>query len=507
MSKRRTATTSAMPLAACVSAAVLSGTRARMLLHHNAASSPMMSSRTDSSREARILTDPAATAAVPQFPCVLTDTGQLNVTPAYMNAVNKRTALVLPWRPDTPLLSKAALMKRLGIFVHEASKVITNSSHGEVWFGNIKAAKPDGTPAVVPVAIKFMPVSIEDDGYDAGMQGMVSNSAYVDPFISWMGSQLVARQESCAFAQLYGTFVCRGVTRHLGSEPVSVPLVAMVSEELGVKLDEVIISYLVPGAVQWEKLMALIVQAMVALAQAHAMTFVHNDAHMGNFLVAKTCPRAGRGMYYNINDVLLRVPADHRVVLMDFGRSTVAELDCSDSMGHCRSRPAVAGKRIQASEVEHRFGEWQLNDPSADVTHFFAMLLLCQETPDLLVTESSRPDAPPLAKALISFMRRVLVCGTSGKDMFTAYNACNTEELKGQATGTMTSCGKDLVHELRAKDARCGNLLPIDFLTDPVVTKHFIATEPIPPPPEAVLYTPTPPSLRNIMYRPPSEKS
>ena len=486
------------PLAACLAASVTSGTQARRMLYEHAT-------------EKRVTIDGRVEIRkkIPQFPCMLNETGTLRMSSTYMASIQNTTPLPLSWmHGDTPLLSKASLMKRLGIFVHKDSKVIKNSSHGEVWFGTIGPTPGAG----IPVAIKFMPVKIDDDGYERAMPFQAANSAYVDPFISWMGSELVTRQESCAFAQLYGTFVCRGVVgdggRRSGAPvPVPVPLVAMVSEELGVKLDEVIIRYLQPGKVQWEKLVAVIAQAMVALAQAHAMSFVHNDAHMGNFLVAKTCPSTTRKIYYNINDTLFKVPAEHRVVLMDFGRSTVSELDCRE--GTCKSRPVGvhASGRIQASEVHHRFSEWELNDPSADVTHFFAMLLLCQETPDLLLKESSRPDAPPIAKALVAFMRRVLVCGSTGKDMFTAYNVCNNEELHGQATGNPTSCGKDLVHELRAKDSRCGNVLPIDFLTNRDIMEHFRAREPIPPPPEGVLYLPSPPSLADIHKMPSASAS
>ena len=143
--------------------------------------------------------------------------------------------------------------------------------------------------------------------------------------------------------------------------------------------------------------------------------------------------------------------------------------------------------------MEERFPKWDLDNPGADVTHFFAMLLLCQETPHLIETEASLPSAPPMARALVRLMKRALSCNT-GVDMFAAYDACNTAELQELArkskTGERVSCGKDLVHELRERESQCRGLLPMDVLTDAELTASFRVTEPIPP--SEVVYLPVP---------------
>ena len=437
----------------------------------------------------RLLYRNATRDTVPQFPCVLQRTGDLAVSPSYLRGVRDADMVLnlesWGWDSTSALLSKADLMRVLGIFVHRDSKMIKNSSHGEIWFGSIRLAEEG---QVVQVAIKFMPIQLEQN--DLFMRAKITNAAYVDPFISWLGSRLVSRQESCAFAQLFGTFVCRGRVGAV-KDGSSMPLVAMVSEELGMKLDTVMISYIVPGAVKWRELVGVVLQAMVALSQAHAMTFVHNDAHMGNFLVAKTCTQAqaeGDGIFFNVNGTLLRVPATHRVVLMDFGRATIAALDCDE-----RRCTRATGSRLQSTEVKHRFPKWDLDNPGADVSHFFAMLMLCQESPSILISEAARPSAPPMARALVRLMRRALSCGT-GTDMFASYDACNTAELKAHAEGQKYSCGKDLVHELRERDSLCRGIPPMAFLTDEELTAPFRISE-MALAPSDVVYLPVPSSL------------
>ena len=464
---------SAVPLGVCISSAVQRGTRARRVLEKNAQKS-----------------------TIPQFPCILQPSGNLGVDPAFLEGVRNATSSVplasWGWRyRQTRLLSKARLMQSLGIFVNKDSQIIKNSSHGEVWFGSIKVPS-DGvsTPATVEVAIKFMPIQTKERDAGAAMRSKVSNAAYVDPFLSWLGSQLVVRQESCAFAQLFGTFICEGSVNAV-KDHATVPLVAMVSETLGGKLDAFVVSCLVPGAIRWRELVATVLQAMLALAQAHAMSFVHNDAHMGNFLVAKTCASAESGIYLNINGSVLKVPAEHRVVLMDFGRSTLSAIHC-ESTDYCTgTRHGHVSRRLKSTEVEERFPKWDLDNPGADVTHFFAMLLLCQESPRLLVTEAGLPSAPPMARALVRLMRRALSCGT-GTDMFTLYDDCNAAEIYANANKNVNrvSCGKNLVHQLRERDSLCRGLLPIEVLADAELTAAFLVTEPIPP--SEVIYLPVP---------------
>jgi hypothetical protein len=350
----------------------------------------------------------------------------------------------LPANPilDTPLPTRLQLLAALGI--RKGLDVVKQSSHGDIWFGNLAGGEE--------VVIKFMPL-------EAGQERRIATSSYVDPFLSWLGSQLVTRGKSTAFAQLFGTFLCKDAFKEL---PDAVPQVAMISEVLGHKLDTTVESYMVPDAIQWRNLIAIVLQVMVVLAQAHSMTLVHNDAHLGNCLVAKTCNH--KPMYVDVRGRLLVLPMLERVVLMDFGRATVG------AVGH-------HGKsRMHSSEVADKFAKWELDNPGADVAHFVAMLMMCQRKPHMLDVEAGKPDAPPEARALVTLMRRALQCDTQ-RDMFTAYGQCNENDL----TGKESTCGKEFIHELRNKETRCMGLTPMDFLLNETLTAPFVVTTPIPP--------------------------
>ena len=440
-----------------------------------------------------------------QFPCHVHGDGSISVDTGYLNGVRgagAKTAATLStepwdWEDKTTLPSKENLVRALGIT--KSDRVIKNSSHGEIWFGTVQCARNDtatSAPTTTEVAIKFMPIQTREK--DTHMSSRVANSAYVDPFISWLGSQLVTRGQSTAFAQLYGTFLCTGTVRSSSSAKEadapagerSPPLVAMISELLGKKID-VAVEECLPekGRIHWKRLIAIVLQVMVALSQAHAMTFVHNDAHMGNFLVATQCHHAP--MYVNVNGRHLMIPMQDRVVLMDFGRSTIAALDC-ESTTQCSSRraretgpvargggngPGCTTARLHASEVADKFAEWQLDNPGADVSHFAAMLVLCQTRKNMLVKQAMRKDAPPEAMALVRLLQRALQCD-GGSDMFVKYAECNAEELKGltESVSKKARCGKDLIHDLREKKTSCRGILPIDFLSDRELTASFVVT-------------------------------
>ena len=375
---------------------------------------------------------------------------------AYLEGV--RTVDVAPDLKHRPiprrgLLSRADLVDKLGIT--RSSESVKKSSHGEIWFGTLDATR-------TRVVIKFMPV-------EADKTRRIATSSYVDPFLAWLGSQLVTHGKSTAFAQLFGTFLCFDTFKDGVN---GLPLVAMLSEELGTKLDDTVEAYMEPGNIQWRPLIAVVLQVMVVLSQAHSMSLVHNDAHMGNFLIAKNC--AKMPMYVDVRGQVLNIPVSDRVVLMDFGRSTLGAVDCPDT-SRCTGR-LRSSFRLHASEVGDKFSKWDLDNPGADVNHFVAMLLLCQRRPHMLREASEKPDAPPEARALMALIQKTLQCDNS-RNMFSAYSKCNADELQGLET----KCGKHLIHELRNKGTGCKGLRPIDFLTDAVLTAPFLATTPIPP--------------------------
>ena len=433
-----------------------------------------------------------------QFPCHVHGDGSISADTGYLDGVRGSAAALKTeawdWRDTTTLPSKEDLIRALGITKKE--RVIKNSSHGEIWFGTVRCDRYK----THEVAIKFMPIHTREE--ETHMSSRVANSAYVDPFISWLGSQLVSKGQSTAFAQLYGTFLCRGYVRSTSDDDDegadrSPPLVAMVSELLGEKIDTAIEECLpVKGQIRWQRLIAIVLQVMMALSQAHAMTFVHNDAHMGNFLVATRCHHAP--MYVNVNGRYLMIPMQDRVVLMDFGRSTLAALDCENAT-KCTSRRGgvdFAQPRLHSSEVADKFAEWQVDNPGADVTHFAAMLVLCQSRKNMLVREASRKDAPPEARALVRLIRSALQCNEDGIDMFYKYMQCNAEELKDSAGHGFqkTRCGKDLIHDLREKKTKCRGILPMDFLSDLELTAPFLTSSQAVPLTENI-YFPVPPCV------------
>lgn len=384
-------------------------------------------------------------AHLPQFPCILQPNGSIRLSKRYLAAVQTvDTITELPENPipTSGLPTRVELLATLGITKSDSS--VTHSSHGDIWFGTLG----DGAEVV----IKFMPV-------EPGQERRIAESSYVDPFLSWLGSQLVVKGKSTAFAQLYGTFLCQDAFKDL---PDAVPQVAMISEVLGDKLDTTVESYMGPEGVQWRKLIAIVLQVMLVLAQAHSMTLVHNDAHLGNCLIAKTCNN--KPLYVNVRGRLLVLPMLERVVLMDFGRSTMGGVGESGTA------------RMHSSEVADKFFKWELDNPGADVAHFVAMLMMCQRVPRMLETEAEKPDAPPEARALVRLLRRALQCETR-RDMFAAYNECNENNLKGKES----TCGKEYIHELRNKETQCMGVTPMDFLMDEALTAPFQVTTPIPP--------------------------
>lgn len=381
-----------------------------------------------------------------QFPCVLRKNGSIGVHRGFMGGLQSASeqfgTTMIPDTDELPTVDD--LFRRLTLTVKSDVKA-KESSHGEIRFGTVDD---------VSVVVKLMPI--------AGMPNRVSNSAYVDPFLSWLGSQLVDKQQSVGFIQLYGTFLCREKDE---------PLVAMVSERMFDNLDKLLDSYILKEGIRWKKLIGVVLQVMLALAHAHALTMVHNDTHMGNFLTKPTCGE-NTSLYMSVKGRVLKVPVDVRVVLMDFGRSTISNIIC-DKNDRCRSR---RGGRLKASEVVDKFPDWEMDTPGSDVVHFAAMLMMSQVRANMFAEEASKPDAPVAAKALLRLLRQTLQCGT-GRDMFEEYDACNAAEMANPSN----TCSKKLVHELRYKSTGCTGISPLDWLSDRELTAPFEVMEPIPP--------------------------
>lgn len=379
---------------------------------------------------------------LPQFPCVLREDGVLAIQPSYLNAIRGEKydlgsdAQAIVRSKGIP--SKTQLLEQL--YIETSTDTLhQKSSHGQVVFGVLRLPRSDAH-----LAIKYMPAS----------DMAVSNSAYVDPYAAWLGSQMVTKQKSPSFIQLYGTFLCK--------DSYGQTMVAMISERMLDKLDEKVQQYISDRPVNWKGLISIILQVMLALCHAHSLTLVHNDAHLGNFMCTTTC--ADAPLYVNVKGRILKIPMEYRVTLMDFGR-------CSISSAVDEGKTT---NRLYSSELK-KFKDWEYDNPGADVTHFLAMLMLSQPSERLLAKEAEKPDAPPELRALVRLLQSSLQCST-GTDMFDKYDSCNTEQLKDKHC----ECTKTLIHKLRSKGEGCKGLLPIDWLSDEELTAPFVVTEPVP---------------------------
>ena len=347
---------------------------------------------------------------------------------------------------DLPLLN--VVLNGAGIRINR--KLEAETSHGTVLFVTI--AWRD-TPAV----LKLMPLSTRNNGT---INAITHDSSFVDPYLAGLGSGLVARRASVGFAHLYVTFLARVTLRGVPD----VPVVAMVTEALHAALDDRIancMSLKHGGGVDWCRLIGFILQVMVVLSQGQkAFGLVHNDAHLGNFMVSdadagtdtNAKPRACLTVVVRdgSNKARLTLPLRERVVLIDFGRASFQQQKSS---------------RLETSEVRVKFPKWERNSMRADVLHFAAMLLLAQPKPGFLEHEAAKTPSPSPARALVRLITAALQC--RNVDMHAEYTACHAE-------GTH-ECAAASIHRLRGKETHCVGARPVDWLRDKELTRDFFS--------------------------------
>lgn len=425
-----------------------------------------------------------------QFPCVASSTGAIRLADEYLRAVESGATSGL--RVDVSSLPR--LLDALSAAgLHGVTKLAhKETSHGTVYFANVDVGNvhPDvdlseceraaGTVSGrIDVAVKVMPLS--DPKYHArprrsasDMLARPDNSAYVDPFVAWMGSQMVSRGLSVGFPQLYGTLLV-DMADEGGRDPV--PGVAMVMEKLAEPLSQRMAEHMRGGRVSWEALIADVLQVMLVLAQGwHGMGFVSNDGHFANYHAA-ACPLQGP-LRVRTRRGVLHLPPGARIVAIDFGRATVGL--------HVFGRPQ---QRLEASDIRDKFPAWERNSQRADALHFAAMLVMAQPQPGLLEREAAKPDAPPCARALLRLLRTTLQCDR-GRDMFREYVDCH-ECLKDALTGCThdrrAHCRKRLIHELREAASACRGTTPETWLDDPGLTAPFLRADEDTPESEVVM--------------------
>lgn len=398
-----------------------------------------------------------ALATVPnQYPCAVDPRdAELRLTSAAQSAMETGVMAALPPLGGLHDVFDTLARHNVTLDAHETNK----SSHGKIAYVTIRPPTdaPDAlTPceaghvrqsayAGVQAVVKIMPI----DNYSAPL---ANDSAFVDPIIAWMGSQLVTNGRSLGFAQVYGTFV--GVAQ-LQPESAPVPVVAVVMERLLASVYDVMMVYM-KGDVQWHRLIALVLQVMLVLHEANStMNLVHNDTHLGNFMTGSMACEMPTHVYVEMPGFTIKLPIAERVVLLDFGRST-ANLE---------------GVPVTTSEVQLKFPRWNRTHIGTDVTHFLAMLVVAQPEVDWLDKQARMPTAPPEAAAFVAAVHAALQCPHA--DMYKECHVCKTSKEQ--------SCVSDLVHKLRKTDNKCMGTAPGDWLQNEDLVRPFIQRTPVPP--------------------------
>ncbi len=388
-----------------------------------------------------------------QYPCVVDrSTAEMALAPEAQTALETGVMAALPAAAALGDVFDVLAQNHVTVDSHEASK----SSHGKVSYVTVHP-QPGADEVLstceaghvlnrhkIQAVVKIMPI----DNYAAPLP---NDSAFLDPVIAWMGSQLVANGRSLGFAQVYGSFL--GTANLKGSR--TVPVVALIMERLTSSVYDVIMSYM-KGDVQWRELIALVLQVMLVLHEANTtLKLVHNDTHLGNFMTGAMTCEMPTAVYVRTPAFVLRLPITERVVLLDFGRSTAD----------------MAGTELVTSEVQFKFPKWNRGHIGTDVTHFLAMLVVAQPEVGWLEKQAALPGAPPEARAFVKAVHAALQCPHA--DMYKECHVCKTSKAQ--------ECVSNLVHKLRKTENQCMGTRPGDWLQNLDLVRPFLQTKPIPP--------------------------
>ena len=378
-----------------------------------------------------------------QYPCRIRH-GNLQPHPSYQADLDTGTRVSSYTSRlcinDLPTLKLSLQKANIAI----AAPVEGETSHGVVSFVTIG---PDRIRGVMKLMALPKPATAE-----ASIVAQIHDSSFLDSYLAGLGSSRVAEGTSIGFAHVFGTFLAKTTLRGVADTPV----VVLITERFDALLDSKITACMANDAVQWRRLVGLVLQVMTILAQGQAMFgLVHNDAHLGNFMVTATDAASTSSTHAYIStssdsddDMVLRLPLRERVTLIDFGRSSLG---------------TAQGRRIASSEVREKFPKWEKNGMEADVMHFAAMLVLIQPRAGYLEEHARKPDAPACALALIRLIWSALQCGAV--DMYDSYNTC--------AEDTKTNCAHTAIHFLRKKSSHCVGATPESWLNDAELTGEF----------------------------------
>jgi hypothetical protein len=360
----------------------------------------------------------AARALARQFPCVVAPaTGALTCNAPYAAAVTsgdggRGGSAVVGFPPvDIPVLDLVASLN-----VGDLRPLGRPSSHGTLFW----ATGPGG----VRMVVKVMPLT--------GVPPPVHDSALMDAFVAGAGSALVDQGTSTGFAAVYATVV----GTYAGG-----PALALVMEAFqGGTVDTLVADAL--QARDGAALTSILLQTAAALHQLHALVgAVHNDTHLGNVLF--TPCKGTWTVAVGSPARVLALPVTARVALVDFGRCAV--------------------QATAASEAVHRFADWDLRRPAADMAHFAA----------LVVFVAARVGVPRLEFApawLRQLVTASLTCVSSNVPAAVAACAAVPPEAMGPADGT--SCVERFVDALRGATARCTAVPPVRWLQAAAAQQH-----------------------------------
>jgi serine/threonine protein kinase len=370
-------------------------------------------------------------------------------------------AQVLQVLPPIQFVLRAAGLRHM--------KPLAQGSHGSVFTGllDLKVQDEGKTRNVI---IKLMAVGsrekFESKEDRKRRWRTPTNSAYMDAFVGGLAScvaeENVGSHVGSHFGMQYATLLGSyqfSAKLHSSAEPV----VAVLYDEVkGPSLHSLIVEALSPplSAVRLGVVLHLVLQAAQALHDLHTLVgAVHNDVHLGNFLVDTQCASWSQ------------CP---RLVLTDFGR-------------------ACMGPRIVASELQEGFPTWTPDSPAADMAMLASVLVAVQPVPDawrqagvwLQQQQPNTKKTRALARALQHFggtvLPKSLTCAVDKSEtlfpppMYSKYSACR-DEIEQAATATpvaIATCSHRLLEELRDPAKGCGSVLPKAWIEDIVLTAPF----------------------------------
>jgi len=305
--------------------------------------------------------------------------------------------------------------------VQDLRTLSRDSTHGLVLRGELQG---------VQVVVKVMRVTHET---------AVNDSAYMDPCIGARASAAVEAGATTAFPLVFATLLVS--TRH-PAHPLAVAVIGQYIEgaNLHVALGRLM-------ARPWDVArsrgaLGVVMGAALALRDLHThVGAVHNDPHLGNFIVAAD---------------------DRGVVLLDFGRASLGS--------------AVPWELLTA------YPEWACHPRPAswDLALLAGMLVAAQPLADAWVAMGTdggiAGGAPALAAALRHFggtlLPQALQCrGLPPDDMVRLYARCRDEVQAATEAGhgPAQRCPVRLVSRLRDPAHGCAGTSPAAWLEDPVL--------------------------------------